>query len=637
MDWWRKSRFGMFIHWGLYAVPAGEWNGNTGYAEWIREEAHIPVKQYEGFVKQFNPVKFDAKKWAKMAHDAGMQYLVITSKHHDGFNMFDSRYTDFKVTNTPWHRDPIKELSKAVRGEGMKFCLYHSIMDWHHPDYLPRRSWETKDRPATGADFSRFVKYLRNDVHQIITDYKPSVLWFDGEWENTWKEPLGTELYALCRVTDPKLIINNRVGHARDQQLGDYSTPEQTIPATGLPGVDWETCMTMNGHWGYNKADHDYKSVKVLIHDLVDIASKGGNFLLNIGPKADGTFPPEAIDHLKGIGAWMHVNSDSIYNTSASLFDYLPWGRCTVRAGSKKSHLFLHVFDWPKSGTLVLPGLGNTVLGARILGGPKVAAERTGANVTVHLPAVAHSDIDTVVEVDVAGSPVAFKSPTIETQSPGFISSVDVSIQVPNGLTVRYTTDGSPVTSQSKVYTKPIRVDRPLSISAAGFYNGKIVSQTVSKKFEQLTPWPASSDATGAPGIDVEEFQGDFDHVADFLNLTPSRLLSATKIGLDPAWKVAPEHIGRVYSAKLIVPTSELYRFVLTSDDGASLWIDGKLVVNNDGAHSASDVAGFAPLEKGPHSLKVAWFNKTGDAALNLRWAVGAGGLKPMPAGALLH
>lgn len=638
MAWWRKSRFGMFIHWGLYAVPAGTWNGNTGYAEWIREEAHIPVKQYEEFVKQFNPVKFDAKAWAKMAHDAGMQYLVITSKHHDGFNMFDSKYTDFKVTNTPWHHDPMKDLSKAVRAEGMKFCLYHSIMDWHHPDYLPRRSWEVKDRPVDGADFKRFVQYLRNDVQQILTDYAPlGVVWFDGEWENTWKEPLGSQLYALCRTVDPKVIVNNRVGSGRDRELGDYSTPEQTIPATGLPGVDWETCMTMNDHWGYNKEDHHYKTTKVLVHDLVDIASKGGNFLLNVGPTAEGTLPPEAIDRLKGIGAWMKVNHNSIYDTTASVFDSLPWGRCTVREGRGKSQLYMHVFDWPSDGKLVVPGIGNAIRGAQILGGPKVAAERTGANVTISLPPVEHSSIDTVIELDVTGKPVVFRSPAILATTSDFVTSVDVPIAVPDGLTVRYSTDGTVVTSSSAEYTKPIRVDRSLTLTAVGFYKGKAVTQAVSEKFEQVSVWPAAAEVASAPGLDVVEFLGDYNAVRDFVDTTPTRVLSASIVSLDPKWATVPEHIGRIYSGTLVVPASDLYKFVLRSDDGSRLWIDGKLVANNDGLHSATDVAGFAPLAKGSHSVKVAWFNKTGDGALSLRWGTGSTTIAQVPASAFRH
>jgi len=532
----------------------------------------------------------------------------------------------------------MKDLAKAVRAEGMKFCLYHSIMDWHYPDYLPRRSWETGDRPVDGADYKKFVQYLRNDVQQILTDYAPlGLVWFDGQWENTWREPYGSELYALCRTVDPRVIVNNRVGTARDRELGDYITPEQTIPATGLPGVDWETCMTMNDHWGYNKADHNYKTVKTLVRDLVDIASKGGNFLLNIGPTAEGTFPPQAIDRLNGIGAWMKVNHDSIYDTTASLFDSLPWGRCTVRASGRRSKLFLHVFDWPKDGKLVIPGLGNELRGAKILGGPKVVATKSGANVTISLPLSAPNSIDTVVELNVVGQPVVFHSPSIQTETSGFVSSIDVPIGVPQGLKVRYTLDGSPVTAMSTSYLKPIHVDHPVTLSVAGFYNGKEVTQTVSKQFKKLDLWDPLGAAGSESGLAVSEFNGDYDSVNDFMNSTPVKTLTAAKIALDPTWKVIPEHVGRTYSGTIDIPSSELYKFVLRSDDGSRLLIDGKVVVNNDGPHGAKDVEGFAPLAKGPHAITVVWFNKTGDAALSLRWSVGSGALSAIPVGALRH
>ncbi len=610
LGWWNKSRFGMFIHWGLYAVPAGAWNGQTNYAEWIREEAHIPVKTYEKFVPQFNPVKFDAKKWAKMAHDAGMQYMVITSKHHDGFNMFDSKYTDFKVTNSAWHHDPMKDLSKAVRGEGMKFCFYHSIMDWHYPDYLPRRSWEVKDRPADGADYKKFVQYLRNDVQQLLTDYGPiGVMWFDGQWESTWKQPLGTELYALCRKVQPNVIVNNRVG-PDGSGVGDYSTPEQTIPATGLPGVDWETCMTMNDHWGYNKADLHYKTVKALVRDLADIASKGGNFLLNIGPEADGTFPPLAIDRLKGIGAWMRINHDAIYDTTASVFDSLPFGRCTVREGSKRTQLFLHVFDWPADGKLVVPGIGNQVLRARLLGGSTLTVQRTGTSITISVPKAQPNSIDTVVELDVAGKPTVFKTPVIDLTAPGFVGSIDVPIKVPANLQVRYTLHGSAVTGDSPLYTAPIHIDQPSAITAVGFYNGKPVTAAAKLTLNALDVWPALDTAGNEPGLDVQEFHGDYNVVADFINGTADRSLTAKRISLDPSWTTPPEHIGRIYSGRIDVPASSLYKFILTSDDGAQLWIDGKLVADDDGTHAPKDAIGFAPLAKGSHTIKVAWFNK---------------------------
>src|SRR5262249_18007728 len=197
MAWWRDARFGMFIHWGLYAIPAGEWpmpdkdgksapNVNKDHAEWIRETAQIPVTEDEKLQPQFNPVKFDGDLWAKMAADAGMKYLVITSKHHDGFCTFDSKWTDWDVMDTPFHRDILAELSAACARHGVRFCTYHSIMDWHHPDYLPRRSWEKTMRPADGADFAKFEQYLHHEVEEVVTKYHPGVMWFDGEWESPW-------------------------------------------------------------------------------------------------------------------------------------------------------------------------------------------------------------------------------------------------------------------------------------------------------------------------------------------------------------------------------------------------------------------------------------------------------------------
>jgi len=322
MQWWREARFGLFIHWGLYAIPAGEWKGKTEYGEWIRSTAEIPLEEYDKFVAQFNPAKFNADEWVRMAKDAGMKYIVITSKHHDGFSLFDSKQTDFDVMATPFQRDILKELSEACRKAGIKMCWYHSIMDWHHPDYLPRREWE-KNRMAQGANFDRYVNYMKTQLKELLTNYgEIGVLWFDGEWESTWNSNYGIDLYKYVRSLQSDVIINNRVGAARagmegftkaGEFAGDFGTPEQQIPATGLPGVDWETCMTMNDHWGYNKNNHNWKSTKQLIQMLTDIASKGGNYLLNVGPTSEGLFPQPSIDRLREIGQWMKIYGEAIY------------------------------------------------------------------------------------------------------------------------------------------------------------------------------------------------------------------------------------------------------------------------------------------------------------------------------------
>jgi alpha-L-fucosidase len=403
MDWWREARFGMFVHWGLYAIPAGEWQGRTDFGEWIRNNAKIPIDVYDQFRAQFNPTAYDADAWVRMAKGAGMKYIVITTKHHDGFALFDSKQGDFDVMATPYRRDIIKALVDACRRHGLRVGFYHSIMDWHHPDYLPRRDWE-KDRPADGADFERYVVYMKAQLRELLTSYGPiDILWFDGQWESTWTASHGRDLYAFVRSLQPSIVINNRVGG----KSGDFGTPEQEIPATGQPGLDWETCMTMNGNWGYNRADKNFKPTSVLVQNLVDIASKGGNFLLNVGPEADGGFPAESVERLAAIGRWMSKYGASIYGTEASPFAKLPWGRATRKAlPGNITRLYLHVFDWPADGTLVVSGLLNQPRRAFVLGDAGERAlrvERRADGVMVSLPSAAPDAIDSVIVLDIDG------------------------------------------------------------------------------------------------------------------------------------------------------------------------------------------------------------------------------------------
>jgi alpha-L-fucosidase len=418
MAWWRDARFGLFIHWGLYAIPAGEWKGKTQYGEWIRHNAQIPLEEYDKFVGQFNPVKFDPRAWVRMAKDAGMKYIVITSKHHDGFCLFDSKETDFDVMATPFKRDILKELSEACGDAGIKLCFYHSIMDWHHPDYLPQRDWEKETRSTEGADFDRYVAHMKRQLKELVANYGPlGVLWFDGEWESTWNEKYGKDLYEYVRGLQPSIIINNRVGAGREgmagitkegQFGGDFGTPEQEVPATGLPGIDWETCMTMNNNWGYNKNDQHWKSAKELICTLADVASKGGNFLLNVGPTAKGIFPDTSIERLKRIGEWMKENSESIYGTTASPFRSLPWGRCTQRKIAGGSMLYLHVFDWPADGKLVVPGLRSEPKRVYFLADKEIGSllwSRNENAVIVTLEKQFRNPINTVVAMEISGNP----------------------------------------------------------------------------------------------------------------------------------------------------------------------------------------------------------------------------------------
>lgn len=323
MQWWTDDTFGMFIHWGLYAVPAGEYNGKGGGAEWIMETHKIPTAEYEKFAAQFNPQKFNAKEWVQIAKSAGAKYIVITSKHHDGFSIWDSKVTKYDIMDaTPFKRDILKELSEACRAAGIQFCLYHSIMDWHQPDA------KSKDYPHQSTekpDFNKYrEEYLKPQLAELIKKYDPAVLWFDGEWIPEWTEQQGKDLYNYLRNIKPSLIINNRVGKARggmegmnkyENAAGDFGTPEQEI-LKGTSQDYWESCMTLNGNWGYVKNDNNWKSAELLIDNLVDIAAKGGNYLLNVGPTAEGRIPEQSIERLAEMGKWLAVNKEAIYATN---------------------------------------------------------------------------------------------------------------------------------------------------------------------------------------------------------------------------------------------------------------------------------------------------------------------------------
>lgn len=406
MGWWRQAKFGMFIHWGVYAVPAGTYDGKQigGIGEWIMLRGKIPVAAYQGYAKEFNPVKYDPNAWAELAKEAGMRYMVITSKHHDGFTLFPSEASKWNIADaTPYKKDLIAPLAEAARSRGIKFGLYYSqAQDWTNPGgaksgYNDGDGWDD----AQKGSFDQYIDHVAvPQVREILTRYQPDVLWWDTP--HLMNGERAAKLAKLLPLK-PGIIHNNRLGGG---YKGDTETPEQHIPAKGFPGRDWETCMTMNDTWGYKSYDHNWKPLSTLITNLVDIASKGGNYLLNVGPTAEGEIPAESIKLLKEVGAWMKVNGESIYGTTASPIGKPPWGRCTLKADGQDSILYLHVFDWPKDGKLLVPGLLSAPKSANLVaGGEKLESTKTDAGVVVTLPASAPDAISSTVKLVIQGKP----------------------------------------------------------------------------------------------------------------------------------------------------------------------------------------------------------------------------------------
>ena len=408
MDWWKDARFGLFIHWGIYSVPAGKFFFNLPdgkykeditQGEWIMNRCEIPLAEYKKYAAHFNPVKFNAEQWVLTAKAAGQKYIVITAKHHDGFAMFKSATSNYNIYDaTPFKRDPLKELAEACRKYGMKLGFYYSqAQDWGHKGGAPNK-WHW-DKAAQDGSMDAYIDSIAApQVKELLTNYGDvAVLWWDTPKDMT--PELANKLDAITKE-HPNLITNNRLGGGI---RGDLETPEQFIPAAGYPGRNWKVCMTVNDHWGYNAYDDNWKPTKELLHKLIDIVSKGGNFLLNVGPTAEGIIPPVCVNTLKEMGDWLHINGEAIYGTTTNPFDYLSWGRAT-RKGQK---VFIHVFDWPKNEQLNIP-FANKVTKAYLLEDTTniLPTKHVGSKVVVTVPKIAPDKIASVIVVDFKGEPI---------------------------------------------------------------------------------------------------------------------------------------------------------------------------------------------------------------------------------------
>ncbi len=420
MQWWRDGHFGLFIHWGLYAIPAGEWKGEEipGIGEWIMKRAQIPAVEYRELAKQFNPVKFDAEAFVKVAKDAGMKYITITSKHHDGFAMFHSDASKYNIVDaTPYHKDVIKALAEECHKQGIKICFYYSqSRDWNEPNGLDN-DW---DFPAE-RDFQKYLdEKVKPQLTELLTQYEPvGMIWFDTPM--TISKEQSQQLKDLVRKLQPATIISGRLGGGVET---DYSsTGDNAIPSTALD-IDWEVPATLNNTWGFKKNDHEWKSAETTTRLLFDIVSKGGNYLLNVGPDAEGVIPEESVKILKTVGEWMKVNSEAIYGTKATPFiTEFPWGNVT----RKDNKLYLGIYNWPAT-DFYLEGLRNKINKVYLLADESKKAipfeqtynmELDHHRVRINLPKNAPDKVVSVVVLEVDGEPQVEK--TISQQFDGKI------------------------------------------------------------------------------------------------------------------------------------------------------------------------------------------------------------------------
>ena len=637
--WWREARFGMFVHWGLYSEAGSVWKERflPGWSEWMLNRKKIPPEEYYAeLMPRFDPADFDANAWVLAAKNAGMKYIVITTKHHEGFANWPSAVSDRDIAATKFGkpiseggrgRDPLRELADACERHGMKLGFYYSLLDWAHPDYLPRRDWDV--RPIDGAEYARYAQFMRAQVKELLDGRygKIAVLWGDGDWEHGAREHTSDEIVAMARALQPGILVNNRWALP-----GDYATPENSIPDAMLDRP-WETCMTLNGSWGYARDDHDFKTAPVVLQNLADIVSKGGNYLLNIGPDGRGRIDPESLAVLAEIGQWMRTHSTSIYRNGHTPLPIPEWGRWTMGTNQDGSTTInAHIFSPPKSGLIRLDGVIDNPTAVRVLGGEFAAPtfRREGPDLVANLDpavqeAISKTSAHSVVAIDFTTPPRILTAPVIVGDDRMFVGTTTVRFAPPpTGATIHVTTDGSQPNANTLALTSnpqgefAIVLDRTSTLRARTSWQGNMSNAETTLTFVRSELLPAKK-CGDTIGLDARAIAGTFEIVPAndaFENATQKSVIQSVAIPVGvPADRYAIQLRGMID-----VPASGVYRFEIASDDGSELWIDGVRVIDNGGLHGAVPKVGDVALAIGCHDLDVRMFESVGSEALALRW-----------------
>lgn len=520
MAWWQEARFGMFIHWGIYSIPAGFYKGEaqTNSAEWIMNKGKIPIAEYEKYATRFNPQKFDAKEFVALAKQAGMKYMVITAKHHDGFSMFGSKSSTYNIVDaTPFKRDVLKELAKACQEEGIRFGFYYSqAQDWHHPGGMGN-NWDSTMTRVSSDEYV-YEKALP-EVKQLLTDYGPiAIFWWDTPRKMTKK--VVDSLYHITTALQPSIITNDRLG---EDYPGDHKTFERQGPRFKPEAKYWELCQPISGSWGYRSDDDNFKPIPTLIRNIIDQSSKGGNYLLNVSPTSEGTLRPEAVERLKAIGSWMDKNGEAIYGTQASPVTEPDWGRITMKTIAGKGLLYLHVYDW-KDGASLPIRLNNKIEECYLLTDPNRAFKTTPIDegIQVTLTGSAPDSVASVIVLKLTDQPNALPQKPLGEDSEGLVVLPAIRAQYENlqGPGAQYDEHrdcvGTWNSGTARVYWK-FTVETPGTFSLKGKVAGKEDSEfTVTLAgLSKDVKVPASGNPKRFKTLDMGEFKiekaGDYE------------------------------------------------------------------------------------------------------------------------------